>query len=170
MSFDFDNLNRTENDFRDILSRLYETQKRLKEMLQEHADGKILKGDELVGWLGEIYTKIILRGKLVDDCHEHDVETSDGWKISVKTRCGNKNGWTRSSAIPKIEGQNCPSHLMFVHLNEDYSVQEMWLYPWSNLVQDDRFKRHNVRGRFRSFYMNVKPSKDDRYKIFSGGT
>jgi len=35
---------------------------------------KTLKGNELVGWLGEIYTKIVLNGHLVDDSYEHDVE------------------------------------------------------------------------------------------------
>ncbi len=170
MTFDFDALDRIGQDFTTLFTLLAETQIRIRKLLEKYSDGKILKGDELVGWLGEIYTKILLSGELVDDSFEHDVETPEGWTISVKTRRGKNSGWTRSSAIPKFEGDECPSHLMFVHLDESYSVQEMWLYPWSELRRDERFKTHTVRGQFRSYYMSVKPSQDERYKIYSAST
>jgi hypothetical protein len=163
-------LEKIEKDFTTLFLSLTDTQNKIRQMLEEHSDGKVLKGDELVGWLGEIYTKILFSGKLVDDSFEHDVETPEGWKISVKTRRGRNSGWTRSSAIPKHEGDDCPSHLMFVHLNENYSVQEMWLYPWDDLSKAGRFKVHTVRGQFRAFYMSVKPAQDDKYKIFEKGT
>ncbi len=76
----------------------------IRRKLTEHADDKFLKGDELVGWLGEIYGKLLLNGVLVQDDLEHDFETPDGRKISVKARKGWGSGWNRSSAIPKIEG------------------------------------------------------------------
>jgi hypothetical protein len=47
-------------------------QQRIRERLSEHADGKNLKGNELVGWLGEIYGKILFDGRLVSDDKEHD--------------------------------------------------------------------------------------------------
>jgi len=133
MEFNFDAFDRVEKDFDSLFHLLSITQKEIHETLEEYSDGKVLKGNELVGWLGEIYTKIILNGYLVDDSNEHDVEINDNLKISVKTRKGMNSGWTRTSAIPKIEGADCPTHLMFVHLNESYSVSSMWLYPWEDL-------------------------------------
>ena len=166
MDLDFDTLDRVEKDFNSLFHLLSITQKQIHDRLEEHADGKVLKGNELVGWLGEIYTKIICGGYLVDDSYEHDVETDDGVTISVKTRKGTNSGWQRTSAIPKIEGEECPSHLMFVHLKDNYSVNSMWLYPWQDLYDSDRFKKHIVRGNFRSYYMSVNPQKDGKYKIY----
>ncbi len=166
MKLDFDSFDRIEKDFDSLFYLLSITQKQIHEKLIEYSDGKVLKGNELVGWLGEIYTKIIFNGYMVDDCYEHDVETDDDLKISVKTRKGSNSGWTRTSAIPKTEGEECPTHLMFVHLDDNYSVSSMWLYPWEDLVKNDRFKKHIVRGNFRSYYMSVNTSKDAEYKIY----
>ncbi len=166
MDLDFDTFDRVEKDFDSLFHLLSITQKQIHDKLEEHSDGKALKGNELVGWLGEIYTKIICNGFLVDDSFEHDVETDSNLKISVKTRKGTNSGWTRTSAIPKIEGAECPTHLMFVHLNDQYSVSSMWLYPWQDLFVSGRFKKHIVRGNFRSYYMSVKPSEDGKYKIY----
>jgi hypothetical protein len=168
MKLDFESMDIVEKDFSGLFVTLSMTQKKIRELLAEHSDGKVLKGDELVGWLGEIYTKIVVGGYLVDDSFEHDVETTSGMAISVKTRRGSKSGWNRTSAIPKIEGEEIPTHLMFVHLNEDYVVSEMWLYPWQDLIEQERFKKHIVRGNFRSFYMSVNPTRDQSYKIYAG--
>jgi len=166
MELNFDTFDRVEKDFDSLFHILSVTQKQIHSKLEEHADGKVLKGNELVGWLGEIYTKIICGGLLVDDSYEHDVEADNGLRISVKTRKGTNNGWQRTSAIPKIEGNECPTHLMFVHLNDTYSVNAMWLYPWRDLYVSDRFKKHFVRDNFRSYYMSVNPNKDKEYKIY----
>jgi hypothetical protein len=166
LKIDIDAVVRVEKDFESLFQHLSITQKKIQEKLKEHSDGKVLKGNELVGWLGEIYTKIICDGYLVDDSYEHDVETDDNLKISVKTRKGTNSGWTRTSAIPKIKGDDCPTHLMFIHLNDQYSVSSMWLYPWYDLIKSDRFKKHIVRGNFRSFYMSISPNNDDKYKIY----
>ena len=166
MDLDFDRFERVEKDFESLFHMLSTTQSKIQEKLEQHSDGKILKGNELVGWLGEIYTKLILNGYLVDDSHEHDVETDDGLRVSVKTRKGTGSGWTKSSAIPKIEGEDCPTHLMFVHLSDSYSVSKMWLYPWSELLNLSRFKKHIVRGNFRSYYISVNPSKDNKHEVY----
>jgi hypothetical protein len=167
MDFDFNSMDRIEKDFSCLFVTLSVTQRKIRELLAKHSDGKVLKGDELVGWLGEIYTKIAIGGYLVDDSFEHDVETITGMAISVKTRRGTNNGWKRTSAIPKIEGAEVPTHLMFVHLSEDYVVSEMWLYPWQDLIAQERFKKHMVRGNFRSYYMSVNPTKDQKYKVYA---
>jgi hypothetical protein len=139
----------------------------IRRELECYSDGKNFKGDELVGWLGELYAKLLLGGTLVSDKFEHDVEADDK-RVSVKARKGWSSGWTQSSAIPKIEGDDCPSHLMFLHFNDDYSLDRIWLYPWGELVSQGRFKPHMVRGSRRSFVFYVNPSADDAYLKYSG--
>jgi len=145
---------------------MMEIQNKIHKKLEYYSDGKKLKGDELVGWLGEIYGKLFLDGELVPDSYEHDFITRDGKRISVKARkSGRSNNWYRTSAIPKITGE-CPTHLMFIHLNNDYSINKIWLYPWEDLIEKGRFKKHIVRGHLRSYYFRVRPVKDEEYLIY----
>jgi len=150
----------------DMFNRLAELQGQIRDKLTAFADGKTLKGNELVGWLGEIYGKLLLNGHLVDDSHEHDFETRDGARISVKTRKGNASGWRQSGSIPKIDGDDCPTHLLFVHLNDDYSIDRMWLYDWNELRESGRFRMHNVRGHRRSYIFRVNENSDQSFIIY----
>src|SRR5207244_10924580 len=111
---------------------------RIKTKLESHADGKSLKGDEIVGGLGEIYGKLLLNGSLLDDSQEPDFVTPDAKRVSVKTRKG--RAWRESSAIPKIDGEDCPTHLMLVRLYDDYRVHSIWLYDWEQIRRAERFK------------------------------
>ena len=150
-----------------LFTQLAELQKKIREKVSVHADGKNLKGNELVGWLGEIYGKLLFNGTLVNDREEHDFVTDDGWRVSVKTRKGRNSGWKQTSAIPKIEGCDCPTHLLFVHLNDDYSIDRMWLIEWCLLVNADRFKKHMVRGSQRSFIFAIDEEKDKTHVIYA---
>lgn len=149
-----------------LFSKLASLQKKIREKLSLHADGKHLKGNELVGWLGEIYGKIFLNGKLVDDREEHDFVSKDGLRVSVKTRKGLNSGWKQTSAIPKIKGKDCPTHLLFVHLTDDYSIDRMWLLKWRLLVKEGRFKKHIVRGSQRSFKFSIDEEKDKAHVVY----
>jgi len=140
----------------------------IRKQLSQYANGRHLKGDELVCWLGEIYGKLLLGGILVSDDFQHDLETKNGNRISIKAREGKAKEWERTSNIPKIEGDGCPTHLMFVHLNNDHSIDRMWLYPWGNLRISGRFKEHIVRGSPRGFYFQVSPESDEKYLIHDG--
>lgn len=164
---DAQSLRDVEEEFRQIFADLSSLQATIHGRLLEHSDGKILKGDELVGWLGEIYGKYFLGGVLVDDSLEHDVETASGDRVSVKARRGRKTGWNRTSAIPRIVGEDCPTHLLFVRLSIEYLVEKMWLYPWGDLVVADRFKKHMVRGNMRSYYFLVNEHEDAIYEIYT---
>ena len=155
-----------EDEMGNLFSNLAELQHTIKSKLLSDADGKNLKGNELVGWLGEIYGKLLFGGHLVDDRKEHDFETSEGWRISVKTRKGHGSGWRQSSAIPKIEGDDCPTHLLFVHLNDDYSIDRMWLYEWNQLKEKGRFRPHIVRGRQRSFIFKLNEKDDHSFIVY----
>jgi hypothetical protein len=137
----------------------------IKNKLIQYSNGKVLKGDEIVGWLGEVYAKVLLNGALVADNNEHDVECADGKIISVKARKGYGSGWKNTSAIPKIQGDDCPTHLMFIHLDDDYTVKEAWLYPWENLLSNNRFIEHKVRGEHRAYRFRVSLRDDGLYKV-----
>jgi hypothetical protein len=149
-----------------LFTQLAELQKEIREKVSVHADGKNLKGNELVGWLGEIYGKLLFDGTLVSDREEHDFVTDNGLRVSVKTRKGWNSGWKQTSAIPKIEGSDCPTHLLFVHLNDDYSIDRMWLIEWRLLVGAERFKKHMVRGSQRSFIFAIDEEKDKAHVVY----
>ena len=153
-----------------LLDELSDVQSRILKLLREHADQKVLKGNELVGWLGEIYGKMLLGGRLVDDSLEHDFEANPDYRVSVKTRKGTGANWSRTSAIPLIEGEGCPTHLMFVHLNDTYRLRRVWLYPWADLLDKSRFRKHVVRGNFRSYYFTVREADDEKYCISRSAT
>ena len=137
----------------------------IKDKLATYADGKNLKGDELVGWLGEIYAKLFLNGMLeIDDTKEHDVIGSEHMRVSVKARKG--KSWQDTSAIPKIDGPDSPTHLLFIRLKDDYTPQSIWLFPWDFLKQEDRFTKHKVHGEQRSWRMRIKVKEDANYLVF----
>jgi len=138
----------------------------IRHILDQHADGKNLKGDEVVGWLGEIYGKTLMDGQLVPDDLEHDFVTSDGKRVSVKARKGYKRQWNRTSAIPRIKGDDCPTHLMFVHFDDDYALRTVHLYPWDDLLHAGRFRKHIVRGNLRSYYFLLDPWLDTQYIVY----
>jgi hypothetical protein len=155
-----------ENQMLHMFKELATIQDKIKKILEKQSDNKILKGNELVGWLGEIYGKLLFQGTLVDDSFEHDIETKDGKRISVKTRKGWRSGWKQSSAIPKITGSECPTHLLFVHLNDNYSIDGIWLFDWGELNDGGRFRKHMVRGNLRSFIFHLNEKKDKINKIY----
>src|SRR5690242_10386891 len=102
-----------EAECRPLFAGLASLQTKIRGMLTRYADRKTLKGNELVGWLGEIYGKLLLDGTLVHDREEHDFICVDGRRVSVKTRKGFGRGWQKTSAIPKFDGETCPTHLLF---------------------------------------------------------
>ena len=159
-------VDKLEGECRALFTRLVSIQDEIRQKLSVHADEKYLKGNELVGWLGEIYGKLLLGGRLVDDREEHDLVLNDGSHVSVKTRKGYKSGWRQSSAIPKIVGSDCPTNLLFVHLNDDYSIDRMWLFDWRKLVIDGRFRKHIVHGSQRSFIFIIDEVKDRPYVVY----
>ncbi len=155
-------LEEIERKLRQELDAIEQATNNVRNELERHADGKKLKGDEIVGWLGEIYAKLLLNGTLVSDDLDYDVQAGDK-RVSVKSRKGWGRQWNRSSAIPRLEGEGCPTHLMFLHFNDDYSLDMVWLYPWADLLRGNRFLKHIVRGNFRSFFFLVDKAKDGSY-------
>jgi hypothetical protein len=112
-------------------------------------------------------------GMLVGDHEEHDfvaTVNSQAYRVSVKTRKGWKAGWHRTSAIPRIHELDCPTHLLFVHLNDDYSIDRMWLYEWGYLLFTQRFKEHSVRGKVRHYIFNVDEFRDVDRIVYAGNT
>ena len=136
---------------------------KIRQKLQGHADGKLLKGEEITAWIGEIYGKIILNGELMPEKYEYDVKTQDKL-VAVKARKG--ASWQISSAIPRIKGDECPTHLMFMRFADDYSLLSVWLFPWEYLRDNNRFIKKKVRGEDRGYYVRIRPSIDKDYLIY----
>jgi hypothetical protein len=156
-----------QNDLETDFDAVYNGILAVKNKLLKYADGKTLKGDEIVGWYGEICCRQLTNGKLVPDNLEYDVITQEGYKISVKTRKGKNSGWKTTSAIPKIEiDDESPTHLMFIHLLEDYSIDKIWLLDWDELHRNQRFIEHKVRGSKRSYVVRINPEMDKKYLIY----
>jgi hypothetical protein len=140
-------------------------QAKIKLTLDGYADGKPLKGDEIVGWLGEVYTKLLLRGELASDDLDYDVKAGNK-RVSVKARKGNAKGWNRTSSIPRVAGTEAPTHLAFLHFDSCYRLRRAWLYPWEEIRRAGRFKKHIVRGQHRAYVFNVSLTKDKRYVCY----
>lgn len=143
------------------LDAVSQATERIRLVLQEHA-GKTLKGGEVVGWLGEVYAKLLLGGDIVDDSFDYDVLTVDGRRVAVKARrqTPGKSGWKQTSPIPRIDGDSneLPTHLMFLHLDQHFRLVDKWLFPWDTIY--DRFRAHKVHGEHRSYLFSVAPTKD----------
>ena len=138
----------------------------IRKKLEEHADGKKLKGAEITGWLGEIYAKMIMDGTLVPDDCDYDVKARD-MHISVKARKGTSRGWQITSTIPRIKGDGCPTHLMFIQFTDNFSINRIWLFPWKYLNDSRRFVPKRVHGENRGYYVRIKPSLDIDHLIYS---
>lgn len=125
------------------LKELQEINERIVKKLSEHVDERKLKGNEIVGSLGELYAKSFFDGQITkEDTLEYDV-IADDKKISVKTRrkTDTSNSWVRTSHISSNQiTENSPTHLLFVQLKDNYEVNRMWLYPWNEELMS-RFKR-----------------------------
>ncbi len=73
-----------ETELRGDLASLGRIQALIRNKLARYSDGKTLKGDEVVGWLGEIFVKTLYAGRMVEDSQEHDVETNDRLRIITR--------------------------------------------------------------------------------------
>ena len=147
------------------LNELQNINMKIRQVLTTYANGKYLKGDEVVGWLGEIYASKLLNGKLVDDTNQHDFETEDGCRISVKARKGNNDGWKTSGIIYRKDGKLDPTHLMFIHFKDDYSIDRIWVYSWEYLLKENRLKEKIVGDDNRGWIFNVRDKKDKEFII-----
>jgi hypothetical protein len=156
---DFDSVQKLHSEILKDLELIQTSYASVKRRLNLESDGKKLKGNELVGWLGEIYAKLLFGGKLVSEKFDHDLELIGDLRISVKARKG--KSWKVSSAIPKIEGQDLPTHLLFIRLNDDYSLASAWFFKWDELLKSRRFEKKFVRGQQRGWTFTVK-SVDDK--------
>lgn len=147
------------------LSGIADATRNIRARLQEHADGKLLKGDEITGWLGEVYGKLLVNGRLVSDEYDYDIMAGN-LRISVKARKGNAAGWNITSIIPKVEGEDCPTHLMFLQFASSYALFRVWLFPWDDLRRGQRFMEKKVRGEHRGYYVKINASRDSGYLIY----
>lgn len=145
----------------------------VKRFLQQYiSTGRILKGYEIVGWYGEIVTQELLGGVVIaDDTKDYDVENCEkNERYSVKTRMGTKGNWKVTSLIPNnTVDENSPTHLVFIHLDDDYKVESVWNYPWEYLVDNNRLRPKSVKGVVRGYTLTVKVSLDKEFLVYGSG-
>jgi len=153
-------LEELESELKGDLSNLWKAEKCIQEELEKRAKPKKLKKNDPVGGLGLIYGKLLKDGEL-DSGQSHEFKTKKGERILVKTRKGNAgDDWNKTGKISKIEGDDLPTHLMFVHFNDDYSLDKIWLYPWEYLK--NRFKKNKDN----KYSFEVDPKSDEKYLIY----
>jgi len=136
---DISKINKVRDAISSDLNFFLNAQAKIKDSLLDFTDGKNLKGDELTGWLGEIFAKLLLDGTLVDESQEHDfIVLGTGEKYAVKARKGRKGGWNNTSAISKIEGDDCPTYLLFIHFDSEYRIENIWKYDLGKKKFEER--------------------------------
>lgn len=152
-----------ETDLGEFFKSLVSITESIRQYIQKHTKRK-LKGDEIVGWLGEVYAKFLVDGEVeIDDSLDYDV-TAPSMRISVKARKGTQRNWNRTSSIPsnELSQENGPTHLLFLQLNDDYRLKRAWLYDW-NQVQP-YFKP--VKAGSSMYYFKVKIERDRECLIY----
>ncbi len=153
-----------------ISTQLADKLKRLNELTSEitsdlaKVTGKYAKGDQIVGLLGETIVKALFGGTVVkNEGTEVDVIVGAA-RISVKTRRGNHAGWTQTGIISS-KNPNAVDFLAFVHLNDSYQLDGVWLFPWKDIL--NRIHPKKVHGIPRGYTFHLSPEKDSKhYKRF----
>lgn len=108
----------------------------------------------------------MVNGVLAPDDYDFDIVARD-MRISVKARKGTGRGWNITSIIPRIKGEGCPTHLMFIQFTDGYLLFRVWLFPWGNLLEHGRFVEKKVRGEHRGYYVRINPSTDQGCLIYA---
>lgn len=161
------NVQQTENELRSVLEELAGIHGKVREAIKHYVEGFALKGNETVGWLGEMYVAQLLGGTIKDDSYSYDIKAVNKrgkkMRVEVKTRrkVTGKKGWRRTGIITLKDGEKPPTHLAFVKLAEDYSLSGIYLYPWDE-IDKERLKLFKVKGQQRGYYFRVRDD-DDKY-------
>ena len=157
------------NDFEAVHNAIEQVKKHLSDYV---SSDRVLKGDEIVGWYGEIIVQELCGGKVItDDTKDYDVINEvSGERYSVKTRKGFGSGWRVTSLIPSNEiNDEAPTHLLFVHLDDEYRVISVWSYPWAEIVKAGRLRIKKVKGVERGYTFTVSKPNDTKYLIYGTG-
>ncbi len=108
--------------------------------------------------------KLLFDGLLADETKSMMFIAKTSKLISVKTRKG-QTGWSRSSGIPRTHGDDIPTHLAFVHLFENYALDRIWLFPWKDLIENNRFRK-KVRGNQLDYYFVLDERNDLKCVVY----
>lgn len=130
-----------------------------------------LKGNEVVGWLGELYAATLLGGEIESDDKSYDILVKGEAiceRIEVKTRrqsSEKSNSWKRSGVI-SVDEKDSPTHVVFVKLDKDYRLDEMYKFGWQYLEKEDRLKEAKSNENKRGYYIVLAPTKQEEWMIY----
>lgn len=146
----------------------------IRESLVEATPGRLLKGGEWVGWLGEVYIALLYGGEVeASDTLPYDVLLPDGRTVSVKTRRrGEGNNWRETSTISCARGSTDPHRfdfLGFVLLDPNGSLEGIWMLPWDYLQEGDRLKKSTPNGVFRGYRFSLRNYDDEPCRVWPLG-
>jgi|AntRauTorckE5430_2_1112549.scaffolds.fasta_scaffold11770_3 hypothetical protein len=122
-----------------VLESLHQIHKTVHNAIKPYTDGFSLKGNETVGWLGEMYAFQFFGGKIEKDSLSYDLTVTDSAgkveKLEVKTRRVTVgSNWSTTGVIKlnqiandgkfsvDIGNDQNPTHLVFIKLYNNYSL------------------------------------------------
>lgn len=143
----------------------------IRASLVDAAPGRILKGGEWVGWLGEVYIALLYAGEVEpSDTFPYDVRLPDGRTVSVKTRRrGQGSNWRESGTISCARGGTDPHQfdfLGFVLLDPQGHLEGIWMLPWDYLLAGDRLKPSRPNNVFRGYQFSLRNYDDEPCRVW----
>ncbi len=157
-----------EKAIRPLLGKLSDAQEKVRTAVEEEANGKLVKGDQITAVLGEVLAAKLLGGRIQVSDKEPDI-IANGMSYEVKTRVHRESStWRESSAIASIDYAKKPDYLLFLELDKDSILSRAWCFPWDFLVDKGRFPEKRSRGNQigHYFYLSTDLENSNEYQIY----
>ena len=170
-----DRIEAIQRELKDDLNTLATIDHKLKEAIKYYVGEFDLKGNEVVGWLGEMYSCHFFDGEIQPDVISYDILIPGKVeeRLEVKTRRVSKSGKDHGtqSGVIKLTGreQEDPTSLVFVTLTRDYLLQSIYKFPLSEIFGGlDNIKRlrsSKVKKNFRGYTLTLRED-DKQYLVY----
>ncbi|NJC27158.1 hypothetical protein [Neolewinella antarctica] len=164
-------MEKAQSELKTVLNELYKIHDKVHKEIQKQAPKFKLKGNETVGWLGEIYTAKFYGGEIVKDESSYDVivneDKEDEKRLEVKTRRRTSgSSWRNSGVIgfTKI-GEVPPTHLIFVILKNNYTIESIYEFEWDD-VSTTRFRDSIVKKKVRGYFVRLLDTDNENHRRY----
>jgi hypothetical protein len=160
-----------------VLESLHQIHKTVHNAIKPYIDGFSLKGNETVGWLGEMYAFQLFGGKIEKDRLSYDLTVTDSAgeieRIEVKTRrVTASSNWSKTGVIKlkriangskfsvDVDNNQNPTHLVFVKLYNNYSLAAIYKFSIKKLWEDNRLIESTPGKVFRGYTFTLSENTD----------